>query len=200
MPLHFFFVRGKGRLISKVTSDRKGIAACNVSEISSDDKNQIINAKVDLAELTKGQKTPLKNLTIPETRFILSISALTAYVEAEEKNMGENLSMLKVEPRLKEALGEKGFSFIDDVSQADFMIKLQAHTWEATSLLGTTMVKAEVNVSVMNLRTGEEVYKEGFTTFPGVGFKDKQAGMAALEFAGRKMEGVAEKIAEKTVQ
>jgi len=200
MPLSFSFVRGKGRLISNVTSDRKGIAACTVSEITSEDKNQIINVKVDLAELAKGQKTPLKNLTIPETRFILSISALTAYVEAEEKNMGEKLSMLKVEPKLKEALGEKGFSFINDVSQADFMIKLQAHTWEATSLLGTTMVKAEVNVSVMNLRTGEEVYKEGFTTFPGVGFKSEQAGMAALDFAARKMEGVAEKIAEKTVQ
>ncbi len=200
LPLNFFFVRGKGQLLSNVTSDRKGIAACTVSEITSDDKNQIINVKLDMAELTKGHQAPLQNLTIPETRFILSISALTAYIESHEENMGKELSMLKIEPKLKEALGEKGFSFMNDVSQADFLIKIEARTWEAVSLLSTTMVKAEVNVSVMNLRTGEEVYKDGFSTFPGVGFKSDQAGMAALDFAARKMKDTAEKIAEKTIK
>lgn len=200
MPVHFSFVKGGGQLIADVTSDANGVASCPVNQISSAEKTQIIRVEINMKELLKGKQVPLKNLTIPESRFILKISAITAYIEATEENMGKKLKVHLIEPKLKKALSAKGFSFTEDVSEADYMIKIDAKTREALSMLGTTMVKADVTVSVTSLRTGEDIYENGFTTFPGVGFKSDQAGSASLEFAARKMEGIAEEIVSKTVK
>lgn len=200
VPLEFSFVKGSGQLISKVLSNSAGIASCPVSRITSADQTQIIQVKVNMAELLKGKKAPIKYLTVPETRFILRISSLSAYIESTEENMGEKLKVLLLQPKLKKALSAKGFSFTGDVSEADYMIKIEARTREALGMLGTSMVKADISISVTSLRSGEEVYENGFTTFPGVGFKSGQAGIVSLEFAARKMDDIAEEIVKKTVK
>ena len=200
LPVRFSFVKGGGQLVSRAVSDENGVAVCPVSQISSSEKTQIIRVEINTRELFQGKQIPLKNLTIPESRFILKISAITAYMEASEENMGEKLKVRLIAPKLKKALSAKGFSFTDDVSEADYLIKINAQTREALSMLGTTMVKADVTVSVTSLRTGEDIYENGFTTFPGMGFKSDQAGSASLEFAARKMEGIAEEIVAKTVK
>lgn len=204
LPLSVSFVKGKGQLVAEIFSDKKGIASCPVSKIESTDKIQIIKAGVSISGLAGEHSSPLimamlKNLTVPETRFILTVSGLTAYIESKEISLGQNLEVLKVEPLLKEALAEVGFSFSKDISQADLMINIEAIARKGSKVYNLFTSFADINLSITDLSTGEEVYKKAFNV-KGIQLDFERAALDALEKGGKKIKDFAPEITEKVLK
>ncbi len=193
LPLTFIFTKGGGLLTSPVETDAQGMARCHVSRVDAGSKLQMIQARVAAAELYPGEMNGLAlqmitHLSIPQTRFILTVSGLSIYMEATESNLGIPLNMLVVEPRLKNALSDQGFTFTDQPDKADIMIELKAQTRKNANVYNLYSAFADVTLSVTNLNTGAEVFKKGLTGVKGIQLDYEKAGIKALESAAKKLE------------
>jgi len=204
LPVKFYFVKGKGKLLARSSTNADGTASSQVSMVEASDKIQIIKAGVDMKSLAGSQASPLvlgllKSLNVPEARFILQVSGLTAYIESNEVSLGEKLDVLKIEPKLKEALADAGFSFTDDISQAEIMIKIEASARQGSKVYNLFSAFADINLSITDLTTGEEVYKKAFNV-KGIQLDFTRAGLEALKKAGEKMEEFAPEISKKIMK
>ena len=193
LPLVFKFTKGSGVLTSPVETNAQGIAQCHVSRVNEGGKLQMVQSRIAVAELYPGEMTGLaaqmvNHLSIPQTRFLLMVSGLTIYLEATETNLGSPLNMLVLEPRLKNALSDKGFTFTDQPDKADIMIELKAQTRKNANVYNLYSAFADVNLSVTNLNSGAEVYKKGLTGVKGIQLDFEKAGIKALEKAAQKLE------------
>ncbi len=190
LPVYFRFIRGAGQLEHLVTSNSHGLARATLSSVTSSDKLQIVGAETR-PELFLGQKpsmllhSMLQNLNTPKTKILLQVSGLTAYIESSEKNLGKDLKVKYIEPRLKQALSDNGFTFTDDVSGADILITIKAQTRKGAQLYNLFSSFGEMTISVTDLSSGAEIYKKAFTNLKGIQLDYTKAGLKALENAGK---------------
>ena len=194
LPLRLWFVRGDGDFVSRISSNREGRAESKVIKIKSADPIQIVQAELEIGDDIVGQsaitKSILKGINLPGTKFILNVSSMLFYVDSREMHLGQNLDLKYVEPRLKNLLVEQGFSFSEDVSQADFLIRLEASSRKGAEVYNLFSSFVDLNISVINLATGDEVYKTSVDGIKGIQLDYEKASIEALKNAGKKLEEV----------
>ncbi|MCK5051545.1 MAG: LPP20 family lipoprotein [Candidatus Cloacimonetes bacterium] len=198
LPILFSFKRGEGDMINNVKTNMNGIATSKISKITSSEKMQILNAELDISKLINQDSTSfvyqnvLKTFPIPSTRIILNVTGLLIFIESEEINLGEELDVLHIEPKIKESFSEKGFSFTDDIAGADIYIMIKARSREGSEMFGMYSTFVDVTVSALEMSSGEEIYKNVFNNISGQGLNAEKAGLKAFE-------NVAVKISENMV-
>jgi len=193
LPVSFEFLRGNGELLREVRTDRSGLAASRVTRITAPDKIQIIRARVDLAGLVNLDSTTamlrgiISGLSIPETRILLNVSGLKVYVSGKESNFGSALDVAYVEPVLKKALADRGFSFTDNMADADYVIEYDAGSRKGSVVYGQHVAYVDLNISVLDLQSGEEIYKQSFPEVKGIHLDYDRAGLKAFQKAGEEV-------------
>ncbi|MBC8415112.1 MAG: LPP20 family lipoprotein [Candidatus Cloacimonetes bacterium] len=189
LPLSFAFTRGDGDLIKNIRTNMNGEAKCKVSKITSNDRMQMVGVELDISSLINQDSTSfvyqniLKSFPIPTTRIILNVTGLSFNIESDETNLGKKLSVLHVEPKLKEAFSEKGFTFTEDMSKADVYVKINARSREGSELYGMFTAFVDLSVSAIDMSSGDEVYKCSLTNVSGQGLNFEKAGLKAFENA-----------------
>lgn len=194
LPVNFEFTRGDGDLQKKAHTNIDGIASSKIILLKSNDKLQFVKASLDLSKLIDQENTNfvyepvLQSYPIPETKFILTVSGLSFSIDSTELNLGQKMAILQVEPRLKEALSSEGYSFTDDISNADIYIEINAQSRQGSELYGMFSAFVDMTVSVNDMNSGEEIYKNVFSNITGQGLDYEKAGLnafnkAAEEFA-----------------
>lgn len=196
LPLQVNFLKGEGELVESMVTDDQGIARTTVSRIISSDKMQILEAKVDLLAMT-GQDTTsfvfqeiLQSLESPATKVILNVSGLTIYIETQEKNFGQDIGLKHIEPELKEALADRGYSFTDDIGGADLYIMLDVDTREGGKAFNMVTAYADLNISVTDMTTGNEVYKNALSKIKGIDLEAQKAGLKSLDNAAAELKKI----------
>ncbi len=190
LPVSFQFIRGQGTLIENTATDQGGQASCRISAVTAPDNIQIVRARVDTDRLVNPDSTNamiqaiINGLTTPETRFILNVTGLTFYVQGTEQNFGADVDVAYVEPVLKSALSEKGFAFTDDMAEADFTITYEAKTRKGSVVYGQHVAYVDMNISVIDMQSGEEIYKKSFQNVKGIHLDFDRAGLKAFENVG----------------
>ena len=118
------------------------MAISKLSKVTTMEKIQIIVAKPDLVALVGSDQITsnylrrlIENLPAPTVQFILQVSGPSIYIEAQESNLGQMLSPAYIVPELKKLLSSVGFTFTDNLAQADFMIQLQAESRSGSEFL-----------------------------------------------------------------
>jgi len=193
LPLKFSFVRGSGDFIDKVRTDRLGIARSQVSKITATDKIQMIKADLDIYSFVNQDSTSfllrgiLNSLAVPTTKFVLNVSGLSAYIEAEELHFGERLRIQHIEPALKRSLSAKGFIFLDTPTNADLVFKIDAESRQGAEIYGMCSAFVNMNISVQDMVTGDEIYKGSLHDIKGVDLDYNKAGLKAFENAAKKV-------------
>ncbi len=203
LPILFSFKRGEGDLISNVKTNMNGIASSKISKITSSDKMQILNAELDISKLINQDSTSfvyqniLKTFPIPSTRIILNVTGLLIFIESEEINLGKELDVLHIEPKIKESFSEKGFSFADDIAGSDIYITIKARSREGSEMFGMYSSFVDVTVSALEMSSGEEIYKNVFNNVSGQGLDAEKSGLKAFENAAGK---ISESMVPKIIQ
>ena len=193
LPIVFSFTRGEGDLISNVKTNMSGIASSKISKVTSSDKMQILNAELDISKLINQDSTSfvyqniLKTFPIPSTRIILNVTGLLIFIESEEINLGKELDVLHIEPKIKESFSEKGFFFTDDMSMSDIYITIKARSREGSKMFGMYSTFVDVTVSALEMSSGEEIYKNVFNNVSGQGLDAEKAGLKAFENSAEKI-------------
>lgn len=195
LPLTFEFIRGKGSLIRQAITDRNGIGQSRVNKITATDRIQIIQVKPNLkSSLGSGASKLIQNIvdnfTIPSTKFVLDISGLTAYLDVSEKPIEGTASVLYIEPKLKNALTTYGFDFTKDISKADLMIKLAAAARKGTVMHDLYVAWVDMNLSIVDLSSGKEIYKNSFSNIKGINLDYAKASVKAFENAAKEVEKI----------
>ncbi|MBN1406578.1 MAG: LPP20 family lipoprotein [Calditrichaceae bacterium] len=202
LPLLLQFVKGAGEMITQVRTANDGIANARITNITSPDKMQIVNIKVIVASEVTQNEYPLiynllKNLAIPSARIIINVGGISCFMESSESIIGEIPEMLYVEPKLKKILTDKGFSFTDNIADADILIKVEALAREGAQVYNLFSSFADLSISVTNLENGQEVYKNSFSGIKGIQLDYKKAAIEALKNAGKKMDEISSELISK---
>ncbi len=194
VPLIFRFVRGSGELIPNVYTDDTGLASSNLTKITGFDKLQIINVAPDMEKLAGNRLTEvqykfLKTLTLPETRFLISVKGPSVAVEVQEKHITEsNSGVLYIEPKLKNALTQLGFEFTKDMAGADYLIEITAAARQGANVYNMFTAFVDVNIAVTDMKTGQQIYKNVLSNLKGIQLSYDKADIKAYEAAGKKVE------------
>jgi len=202
LPVRFLFAKGSGNLLEHAKSDMNGTAYCQVSAVTSTDKLQIIKAQPDISAAGQENSTPLtqsilRKLSLPETKYILAVSGLSIYFQAEETHLGKKLDLPYIEPQFKNGLVSYGYGFTDDPSQADLMIELKAASRQGAEVFQLFSAFVDMTVSVTNMSTGTEIYKESINGVKSVQLDYDKAGIDALKKAGKAALDLIPKINQK---
>ncbi len=192
-PLHFSFIKGEGELIEYTKSAADGIVLCRVSNILSADKMQVIKAELAINKLiSQDDVNPIiqdiiKSLTIPSANVILNVSGPQVFIESTELNFGNPLEVTYIEPKLKEKLSGYGYSFVDMKSDADYVIMIDAQSRKGSTVYQMCSAFVDVTVSVMDMSTYEEIYKNTFSNAKGINTDMDKAGLAAFDNAAKQI-------------
>lgn len=193
LPLHFQFVRGEGELIEYMHTNSQGRARCRVAKITGQDQLQMVTASLNLQQLVPLDSTNaviqglIAGIAVPSQRFILEIKGLTAFIDAKESNFGKPLSVSQLEPAIKNALMTEGFSFVDKMNDADLVITVMADSRKGAEVYGQYVAYVDVSLSVLDMNTGQEIYKDRLSDIKGIHLDYSHAGLKAYERAGETM-------------
>jgi len=193
LPLFFNFIKGEGELIDSDKTGINGIAPCRISKILSADKMQVIKAQLAIDKLvSQDDVNPIiqdiiKSLTIPSANVILNVSGPQVFIESTELNFGNPLEVSYIEPKLKEKLSGYGYSFVDMKSDADYVIMIDAQSRKGSTIYKMCSAFVDVTVSVMDMSTYEEIYKNTFSNVKGINTDMDKAGLAAFDNASKQI-------------
>ena len=154
---------------------------------------QIVKTELDLSEFGSEDSVSflyrdiLKSFPVPSTKFIITVSGLSFYVESSETIFGEKTKTLHIEPKLKEMLSEKGFSFVKSPSDADLMMTIKAVTEKGTKIYKMCSAFANVTVSMVDLSSGKEIYKNSYSKIKGIDIDFEKAARKALDESASKI-------------
>jgi len=193
LPLHFSFLKGEGELIEYDKSAVSGLASCRISNILSAEKIQVIKAELAMDKLvTQNELNPIikdiiKGLSIPSANVLLNVSGPQVFIESTELNFGDPLDVNYIEPKLKEKLSENGYSFVDMKSDADYVMIIEAQSRKGSTIYNMCSAYVDVTISVMDMSTYEEIYKNTFSNVKGINTDMDKAGLAAFDNAAKKI-------------
>ena len=152
--------------------------------VNSPYRERSIEANLDLLSLAGGEhasplvRTILGSFALPGTRFVLNVSGVDVFVDANESMFGEPLQQKRIEPVVKSELAAKNFSFVEEKSKASLLITITADVRKGTESFGLAFAFASATVSVLDLETAQELYKsslsdikEGSDTFEKAAYK-----------------------------
>jgi len=193
LPITFSFIRGSGELMKNIRTDKNGVGRCKISKISSPDKFQIVQIELDISSLLPQDSTSIiyrdiiKSLPIPNAKIILNVSGLSIFVDAHELNFGKQIDVPYIEPEVKEILSENGFIFVDEIHDADFMLKINAQSREGSKVYNMYSAFVDVTVSVIDVFSGDEINKISLSNIKGIDLDNNKAGLKAFENAAQKV-------------
>jgi len=187
LPIHFSFIKGQGELVKTIRTNSKGIAKGQIINISPLVKLQMIKCSLDLTNYIAEDEpsiyllNTLKNVNTPNSKFIINVIGPTVFLESSEYNLGSLLSVKIIEPKIKKYLSDKGYTFTEDIANADAMISINAESREGSEMYGQYVAFVDATISVMDMNSGEEIYKNSLQNKKGIQLSFEKAGLKAYQ-------------------
>ncbi len=204
LPLKFSFIRGSGEMVNTATTDNAGDVKCDIHKITATDKIQIVEAKIFLAGMVSADSSSavlsgvLNSLSVPSTRMLLTITGLQVYVDADESQFGSKMKQPRIEPAIKNKLVEQGFAFTNDMANASVVINIKADSRQGSETYGLCVSYVDATVSVLDMRSGEEIYKNTMSNVKGISDTYAKAAFKAFDEAAKNVvDGLIPKLVEK---
>jgi hypothetical protein len=206
LKLNYEFTRGSGDLQNSATTNSDGIAKARLAKITSTDKIQMIKVQPDFSGYLNNSVSPiitnsLRKLSLPETKFILKVSGMAVYLIVEETHLNNSEpGILYVEPKVKNILAEQGFSFVKDMSKAAIVMELKAAARKGSEYHGMFTSYVDLNISVLDMNSGTEIYKNSITDIKGIQLDYDKAAVKAFEEAAKKVNEILPGVIKKIQQ
>lgn len=106
-------------------------------------------------------------------------SAIIVYVQSKETNFGQQVNILA--PKLKAELSSHGCSFTPSPQKADWTLTIKASTRKGNIVEGIYFSFLDAEISLVENRTGKEIYSNNFTNLKGGALDFDSAGRKAYD-------------------
>lgn len=193
LPFKFTFIKGAGELNNNINTDEEGNVNCTINKITSKEKIQTIKAELDITGFTEFDSTSviynniMKSLPVPRINFTIEVKKIMAYINSNEYNLNKKVRLKILEPKLKKDLSDIFFNFANEPKKADISINIEANTRKGSELMGLYTAFADLTVSIIDLKSNNEIYKNSFNNINGVDLDYSKAGLKALRKAAKKI-------------
>jgi hypothetical protein len=175
LPVVFSFPELQIDQTEKATSNASGQITCSIADMAPKGKQQKIRVSLN-TDVYFGEGHSLLNQmfaregNIPYKHLIVNIADLNAYFEASETEFGKPSTSKPMAKIFKKELSEDFFSFVEDKSKADVIVKVEANTVEGKIMEKYNLHTAYINcnISIKNARSNEEVYSTGLSNIKGM--------------------------------
>ncbi len=182
-----------GETLCIALTNEMGISTFYLPSIQTENPVFRIDASIDLMEYLNIQKTSIYFVIASQQNPVMPISIdfvtekPTVFIQSKEMIQGKPMDIKTLEPSVKETLAEKGYNFVDNENDADFIITINANTTTGSEYEGIYFAFLDVNFSVINTSNGEEIYKTHLDQIKGGGSNYKKAGKKAYLLGAEKI-------------
>ncbi len=188
LPLKVQFTQGAGEALGTVKTDPEGLGLLQVTNITAPLKLQVLKISVDVEGLISEVKSPvltgiMNSIPPTSTRIVLNVVNPSIYLESSELFDGKKLKQLQMEPRIKNHFIGEGFQFVDNPQDADWQVTLQATATRGTEYSGMYTTFADVSLSVIDRKSGSEIYKNSLSRVKGIDLSYENAANKSLNTA-----------------
>lgn len=182
-----------GETLRTSLTNESGISICYLPSIQTENPVFRVDASIDLAEY----------LSIPQNSIYFAIASRqnpvmpisidlvtekpTIFIQSKELIQGKPMDILTLEPIVKETLAEKGYNFVDNKRDADFIIIINANTTTGSQYEGIYFAFLDINFSVVDVSNDEEVLKTHLDQIKGAGSNYTKAGKKAYMLGAAKL-------------
>lgn len=174
-------------------TNETGIAECFLPAFQTENPIVTLSARINLADYLNISRNSVyyaiatrQNPVIPVSINLLT-EKLTVFVQSTELIQGKSMGILTLEPIVKNSLAEKGYNFVDNEKDADFIIHIDANTTTGSKYQGIYFAFLDANVSIVDADSGEEIYKTHLDQVKGGGSDYKKAGKKAYTIGAKKL-------------
>ena len=181
LPLNFTFSKGEGVLTSQSATNHDGVARVVISRLISKSKMQEIKCTFDFSlvkeadpdiEATKVFDLFFPKKMFPSTYIALELQKSKAYLQMEEVVFGEHSTQESFLNSVKTILNESVFTFTNRREEANFIVTLKSDFVAGEEKKGNGyslfIVFADFNISIVNAKTDEEIFSDGFNGIRGM--------------------------------
>jgi len=192
-PLKYSFLEGSGNILTNIRSNEEGIGKSSISKITSSDKIQIVKCELDISDYYKDLRTSeicaniLQSIPSKSVTFIVNVSSMSIYFNSQEFLFEKKNSNQIIEPLIKASFAGNGFVFVDDESKADYLINMKATSRKGSQFHKLYFSYVDLTLSIINMSTGEEIYKNLFNSIKGADLDYDRASFKAFKNTAEKL-------------
>lgn len=174
-----------GKLLCRAKTNENGVAECFLPPIETEKKNIAVQISVDIESYFNVNMNSIyygmAKIQNPLKPLIENIAVVkpTIFVESFENIYGKSIDIKTLEPAVKEVFAEKSYNFVDSRDAADLVVKINANTTTATSYQGIMFAYLDINISIVETSSGEEITKSHFDQIKGGGANQQKAAKKA---------------------
>ncbi len=182
-----------GEVLCSVKTNDEGISLCYLPAIQSNSRVFVANVSVNLSEYLDINRNslfyPISNRQNPVSSVALNFTTEkpTICIVSKELIQGRPMDIKTLEPIIKEVLAEKGYNFVANKSDADYEIIINANTTTGSQYQGIYFAFLDINLSIVDNTSGEEVYKTHIDQVKGGGSNYSKAGKKAYMTGASKL-------------
>jgi len=179
--------------LCKAKTNENGIAECFLPPLETSKKNIAIQVSLDIESYfnveTNSIYYGIAKIQNPLKPVIenIEVAKPTIYVESDEKTYGRSMDIKTLEPAVKEVFAEKSYNFVDNKELADLIVKINANTTTATAYQGIRFAYLDINISIIENSSGEELMKSHFDQIKGGGANQPKAAKKAYVLGAEKI-------------
>lgn len=176
-----------GPQVGNTQTNQAGIGQAVATNLPANKRIHIVIAEVDIPAWTGLDRSSAyyqrirQNQNIPNARLIIQLKKPMVYVESQEKSLGRALDIPFIEPTVKQALADLGYEFTNELSEADLMLEIRSNSRVGNNAYGIYFSYADATVSILDMATGNEVYKSVVKNQKGGGANFEQASIKSLK-------------------
>jgi len=193
------FKTEEGKIISHTFSNDKGIVSAYFPSIQLPEGINKIYTQIDLKTLlnvdtnSNFYSIAEKGNPVTPVAFTINFVPLNYLIYCTEIIDRREVEIKTIEPLIKNDLSEKGFHFVDEEPNADFIIRIKAENTTGNSYQGIYFSFVDATLSLIDRTTGDEIYKTSLNQVKGGGSNSKKAAkkayVIAAEMLKEKLEG-----------
>ena len=196
LPISFDFVKGQGQLVENSTTGRNGSVTSKIYGVKSDEVYSAVRASIDLQYMTglsvdqlSSMREALESIGISSVLFHISTAQRRIFVAIDEDNLGYRVQNSFFASHLKDTIADNidGVTFTDSIEGATLLVKGNITSRFSSKMGNINFCYATVFVSLVDKRTGEELYSSKLDRVKGIHLNQVEAGHKSIENASKEV-------------
>lgn len=185
VPIGFRFLRGGGDFSPASLTNANGEVSVELNKITAPDAMQIITGGIAFSSFSDDESSAFltsifDGVNAPSARYVLRVSGVPIYLEYSETFLGRNEVSNYLQPVIKEGLNEAGYTFIDDLADAELYLEVDAETRQGSETYGIYSAFVSYRITITNMLSGQE--EATYSTVDIKGLSDTYEKAAAKAF------------------
>lgn len=195
LPLALSYPGLNGRIGENKSTDSEGRLRTTVQRVQLDAQVRELLVSLDMDALVSKELEPaftkplIASLTAPQLHVAIDVDMPRVFVQAGETNMGQPVGDAGAAMAIKEELTTKGFRFVDNMNEADLLMRVTGSTREGGEASGFYTAFLDLGINFRDRRSGETIYEGGRQGIKGIQLNYPKAGLEAYKKAAQELRG-----------